>query len=468
LTFSYFHQNEEDIPDYGLPWLFNGPAPVNRANYYGLRDGNYLRASADIGTVKAEHDVNSHVTLRNQFRYANYGRDVLVTEPLLKGITPSTLLSKMNVTRHEIAVASTETFLDDQLDLISHFETGKLRHTVVAGLEAGRETSNPTRPNYLAPMTGLLNPDPNQMLDPDPTVVSRVKDTAIAAGAYALDTVSIGDKWDFTGGIRFDRFQNHYVQEIAPVANLRRTDQKPTWRAAAVYKPLPNVSLYFDAGTSFNPSAETLSLNAGTANVAPESNKTYEFGTKWRVNRLTANGSWFRTTKENAREADPNNPLLYVLAGVQRVSGVEADVRGRVTSRWDMLASYAYLDSKVISSQYYPNAIGYPLANVPRHTFASWNTYHLPRGFELGLGANYVSSRTASSTVPLDPVTGLVRQVPGYWVFNAMASCPLGEHLRLQVNAYNLSNRYYYDQIHPGHIVPGPGRSALVALKWKF
>ena len=36
-----------------------------------------------------------------------------------------------------------------------------------------------------------------------------------------------------------------------------------------------------------------------------------------------------------------------------------------------------------------------------------------------------MDSRTASSTTPLDPVTGLVKQVPGYWVFNAMAKYPL-------------------------------------------
>ena len=26
LTLSYFHQNEDDVPDYGISWLFNGPA----------------------------------------------------------------------------------------------------------------------------------------------------------------------------------------------------------------------------------------------------------------------------------------------------------------------------------------------------------------------------------------------------------------------------------------------------------
>jgi catecholate siderophore receptor len=244
----------------------------------------------------------------------------------------------------------------------------------------------------------------------------------------------------------------------------------PTWRAAAVYKPLSFGSLYFDAGTSFNPSAETLSLSAGTANLAPEKNRTYEFGTKWslRQNRLTANAAWFRTTKYNAREADPTNSLLYVLAGTERVSGVQVDVRGRLTSRWEMLGSYAYLDSRVAGSEYYPAAVGFPLANVPKNTVAYWSVFHMPKHFEFGAGANYESSRTASSTVPLDPTTGQLKQVPGYWVFNAMAGHPLGEHVDLQINAYNLADRYYYDQIHPAHIVPGAGRSALLDLKFHF
>ncbi len=157
-----------------------------------------------------------------------------------------------------------------------------------------------------------------------------------------------------------------------------------------------------------------------------------------------------------------------MLAGTQRVSGFESDVRGRLTSRWDMLGSYAYLDSRVVGSQFYPGAIGYPLANVPKHTVAYWNEFHMPKHFELGLGTNYESSRTASSTIPLDLTTGLLRQVPGYWVFNAMVGHPLGEHVDIQANVYNLADRYYYDQIHPAHIVPGAGRSALIDLKFKF
>ena len=470
LTLSYFHQNEDDIPDYGLPWLFNGPAPVPRSNYYGLEDGNFLRTYADIGTVRLEHDISDKVTVRNQVRYAKYSRDALITEPQLTGVKPSTPLDAMQVTRHEIGVESTETFLDEQLDAIAHFETGAIRHTLVAGVEGGRETSNPTRPNFTAPPTNLLNPNPAESLLPDAPVSTRVSDRALSAGAYAVDTVDVGRHWEFTGGLRFDRFDNKYDQTVAPVSHFRRVDQKPTWRAAAVYKPVPFGSVYVDAGTSFNPSAESLSLSAGTADLAAESNKTYEVGTKWDLsgNRLHVNTSWFRTVKDNAREASPANSLLYVLAGKQKVTGFETDLRGRITSRWEMLASYAHLDSRVVSSHFYPAAVGYPLANVPRNTLAVWNDYRLPAHFEFGVGANYVSSRNASSTVPLDPTTREVKQVPGYWVFNGMVGHPLGEHVDLQLNVYNVANRYYYDQIHPGHIVPGPGRSALIDLKFKF
>jgi catecholate siderophore receptor len=472
LTFSYFHQTADDIPDYGIPWLFNGPAPVNRTNYYGFADGNYLRTYDDIGTAKVEHDVNGNVTIRNQVRAANYVRDVLITEPqVATPVSLATPLNAITINRHEIGVNSVETYLDDQLDVTAKVRTGILEHSLVAGIEGGRETSDPTRPTWTnVPATSLLSPNPNQQLAGTETITSRVTTSSVSAAAYALDTVHIGSRWDLTGGIRWDRFATDYKQIVAPASAFSRVDEMPTWRAAAVFKPLPFGSIYFDAGTSFNPSAESLSLSAATANLPPEKNKTYEFGTKWnlRQNRLSVTGAIFRTEKTNAREPDPNNPLLSVLAGSQRVNGAQVEVRGRILSRWEMLASYANLDGKVVDSKYYPAAVGATLANVPRNTFNIWNDVRLPWRFEGGAGANYVSSRTASSTAPLDPTTGLVKEVPGYWVFNAMLKRRLNEHVDIQVNANNLANRYYYDELHPAHIVLGPGRSALVGINFKF
>ena len=471
-TFNYFHQTADDNPDYGIPWLFNGPAPVPHDNYYGFQKGNYLRTYDDIGTAKVEHDVNPHVTVRDQARYANYVRDVLITEPQIPStVTLGTPLDDITVTRHEIGVNSVESFLDEQLDMTARFQTGFIGHTLVSGVEAGRETSDPIRPAWTnVPTTSLLDPDPYQAFSGTETITSNVHTTAVTAAAYVLDTMRLGKKWDLTGGIRWDRFDTHYTQSVAPASAFERVDEMPTWRTALVYKPVPIGSFYVAAGTSFNPSAETLSLSAATANLPPEKNRTYEAGSKWDLphDKLSLRAALFRTVKTNAREPDPTNSLLDVLAGNERVDGFEIEARGHVTRRWDLLASYANLDSRVISSNYYPASIGAPLANVPRSTFNCWSDYRLPGHWDMGFGTNFVSSRTASSTAPYDPVTGLIKEVPGYWVFNAMARHPLTEHVDLQINVYNIANRYYYDELHPAHIVLGPGRSALAGLRFKF
>ncbi len=157
--------------------------------------------------------------------------------------------------------------------MTAHAQTGFIRHDIVAGIEGGRETSDPTRPTWTnVPTTSLLNPNPDQALTGTATITSIVHTTSVTAAAYALDTMKIGKHWDLTGGIRWDRFDTRYSQSVAPVAAFRRIDEMPSWKAAAVYKPVAIGSIYFDAGTSFNPSAESLSLSASTASLPPEKN----------------------------------------------------------------------------------------------------------------------------------------------------------------------------------------------------
>lgn len=471
-TLSYMHQTADDTPDYGVPWLFNAPAPVNRRNYYGFEDGSFLRTSADLGTARVEHDFNEHFTLRNQFRLASYSRDTRITEARIAGTpTPSTPLEQLRVARNQIAVSSTEAMLDEQLDLTGRFSTGRLSHSLVGGVEATRETSNPLRLAWAnVPSASLLNPTPYDHFTGTSSVSSRVRTTELGSSAYVLDTIHLTSQLELSAGIRWDRFAADYQNTVGAIASFRRADYMTSWRSALVYKPLPFGSFYVAAGTSFNPSAESLSLSASIANLTPESNRNYEAGTKWelRQGRLSIRSAVFRTDKLNAREPDPNNSALNVLAGRQRAQGVTVEMNGQLNRRWSMLAGYTHLDAKLIASSFYPAAVGASLANVPANTFNFWSNYRLPKRWQIGAGGNYVASRTASSTVPLDPVTGLTKSVPGYWVFNAMAEHRLAEHVELQANVYNIANRYYFDQLHPAHLVPGPGRSALLGIKFRF
>ena len=529
-TLNYVHLQDNDTPDYGVPWLYNAPAPGPiRHNYYGFPNENYLQTNDDILTLKVEHEFSPNLNLHTIARAANYPRQAQITEPQtcsnaplsvpVGGIvatlptsavntalpcpyTPSSDPSTIVVNRNQIQTKSIEGDLWDQTEVTARFKVLGVPNSLAAGVEGGQEISNPIRYSYTinkintVPSTSLLNPDAQQPFSGTQYITSVVHTKAESVGVYFVDTVKVGHLFELSGGVRWDRFDTGYNlwqpappaggTVTTPVAPISRVDEQPTYRAAFVYKPSSHGSLYFDYGTSFDPSAEALSLSVGLANgsLAPEENETYEAGAKWSFlnERLLTEGAWFRTEKDNAHETDPTNSNNIVAAGNQLVKGVQFSVVGRLPQGMDLVAGYAYLDSAVIYSEFFPTSVGYPLANVPKQTFNVFVTHRLPWRLNAGLGGNYVASRTASSTVPYVPtgyatnpngagfvVTSVaMKQVPGYWVFNAMLRRPITERLELQANVNNILNRYYIDLPHPSHLIPGAGANALIGINFKF
>jgi catecholate siderophore receptor len=541
-TLSYVHLAENDTPDYGLPWLTNELAPANRHSYFGFPNQNYLKTNDDILTLKVGHDFSRSLNLHTIARAANYPRQAQITEPQICSNAPlsvpvggfvsslPTLAYNSTVTcpytpatpaeditqvnRNQIQTNSVEGILWDQTEVTARFKTLGIPHNLVAGAEGGQEISNPIRTSYTinkintVPDTTLLNPDEAQPFAGTPYITSIVHTKSKSAGVYFIDTMKLGRLFELSGGVRWDYFNTGYnLYQPTPPANgtvtatvapISRVDEQPSYRAAFVYKPSTRGSLYFDYGTSWNPDAESLSLSVGlvNGNVAPEENESYEAGAKWSFlnERLLVEGAWFRTEKDNAHETSPTNSNDIVAAGNQLVKGVQFSVTGRLPEEMDLVAGYAYLDSSVLYSQFFPTAVGYPLANVPRQTFNLFITHRLPLRFNGGLGGNYVAARTASSTVPYVPtsygpaetfalgsapcsvtvttcypvLTTAMKQVPGYWVFSAMLKRPLTKNLELQANVYNLLNRYYIDLPHPSHLIPGPGASALIGVNFRF
>ena len=234
-----------------------------------------------------------------------------------------------------------------------------------------------------------------------------------------------------------------------------------------VFKPLPNGSIYAGYGTSFNPSAEGLTLStnfnsAARVNVDPEESASYELGTKWEFfnRKLLLGGAVFRTDKSNARTEDPLNPLdVVVLNGEERVDGIELNAAGSITEDWKVFGGYTFMSSEILNSAD-KRLIGRELANTPENTFSLWTTYRLPWNIELGAGARFTDQRLNTS-VP-------ARVAPDYWVFDGMATYYVNKTLSVQLNVYNLTDERYIDQLSGGHFVPGPGRSATVAVNFKF
>ena len=539
---SYEHFTESDTPDYGLPWFLSGLAPgVDRHAYYGFADENFLRTNDDVLTVRANHTFRNNLDLHTIGRFANYPRNAQITEPQIcsnaslsvpvggwvtalptSSVTgkacpftagvfnPATAL----VNRNQLQIKSVEGDLWDTIELTGHFKLLGVRHDLVTGMEGGREISNPVRTSYMiggvnsVPYTTLLNPATGQPFGGMGYVSSIAHTTSRSVGLYFLDTLKLGHLFEVSGGVRWDRFATNYnlyqpappvgATVTLPVPPTFRVDEQPTYRAAFVYKPSHHGSVYFDYGTSFNPAAESLSLSIGLASgsAAPEENESFEAGTKWSLlnERLRVEGAVFRTEKDNARETDPTNSNNIVAAGNQLVRGVQASAVGQLPHGMDLIVGYAYLDSRVTYSKFFPTSVGYPLANVPANTFNFFVTRKIGLDFTGGFGGNFVDARTASSTVPYVPtsyraattfavgsapcgstattcfqvLSTAMKQVPGYWVFDAMVRRPLTEHIDLQANVYNLANNFYIDQPHPSHLIPAPGLSALIGANFRF
>jgi len=475
---SYFHQTTDDIPDYGLPWFNGAPAAVPRQNFYGF-DSDYLNTNADLFSVDVVHKHGDGLQVHGLVRDARYERESRLTEPLIPpAVPPTTPLDQITVTRNVFTGRSIEAMTQAQGDVTLRFATGAIEHALVTGLEFARESSAPWFGFGVGvPGTNLLNPTPHEPFTATSTAPRLIADTdANSLGVYALDTLKLGDAWQVVAGVRWDRFAVDYRADRfavggAPTGSeeIQRTDEEPSYRAAVVYKPRESGSVYLSWGTSFNPSAETLSfitsgraLGINNAFLAPEENESFELGTKWDLldNALALSTAVFRITKDNARVPDPNNPGFNMLAGEQRVDGVTVTVLGAI-GRWRLSGGYTHLDSEVVKSAAGAAPVGSPLANAPDDTFTAWAARAISSRFEIGVGARYVSDQLAQNVPP-------IKAVESYWALDAMGKYRVSQRLTLKLNLTNLTDEYYLDQLHPFHVVPGPGFTAMLAINATF
>ena len=479
ITVGYSHLQQDNISDYGIPWVpatnnalaayRDQPAPVPRDTFYGFLSRDKEKLRADLATIQFTHTFDDNFSLRNQLRYANSSRDSIATPPRFNN-------NNSTVINRELRswIAEDEVW-DNQTDFTARFDTGFIKHSLVTGAAFTREGNIRKLRTALNSTTTLLNPNPNDtftgVITTYPNHVGDI--TANSQAFYIFDTLSFGEKFDLTGGIRWDRFDAEGVTAaanqttmVATLTPIARVDKLFSYRVGAVYKPVSNGSIYASISSSLNPSLEGLSIAPASAALDPEKTYNYELGTKWDLfrNRILLSAALFRVDKTNARTPEIDGTLT-VLDGRQRVNGIELGVTGIITRGWNVMAGYTLLDSRVLKS----NAnlsngvsleLGKRLVNTPRNSMSFWSTYQTPWRLTIGGGTRFIGQRYGN--------TINTRRVESYWLVDAMASYRINKFIDLRVNAYNLTNEYYFDRIGGGHLVPGAGRSALFGIGLNF
>lgn len=482
VTLGFLHQSDDNLPDFGVPAMRGQRLDgVSRDAYFGWRNLDKEKIQSNMLTAKVEHDFGSGARLQNLTRYSRLNRDTVISASHvnLKDMQPGYYRP---AGPQAYGRDSTTTMWINQTNLTQRFDTGGLGHTLVTGFEIARETYDRTNSAYNInrqfPAGGyLLARPPGYWTGTTDLRDSSLNETSLNTRAlYATDAIALNPLWDLNLGMRYDWIRGSSSSAPLP-AGVRSTvdssDGRFSGRMALGFKPADNGRIYVAYGTAFNPSAEFLvttgsGLDAATASLSPEKNRSLELGTKWDVleRQLALTGALFQVDKTNARERMADGS--YLLAGEQRVRGLELGAAGRITPQWDVFANYTYMASKTVRSLVQPARVGQALGNTPRHSLNLWSTYVLPHGWTLGYGARFVGKRNVTSAGD--------GQLASYWVHSLMVGYEVNPQWKLRLNLDNLGNKAYVagvrqqlgSESRSSAIEYGEGRSARLTAMYQF
>ncbi|WP_068635924.1 catecholate siderophore receptor Fiu [Thauera butanivorans] len=511
-TLSYLHVEQDNVPDGGIPTVglkgyYNaalaaagiGARKVDTENFYGSKH-DFEDVSLDMFTVKVEHDIAPGTTVRNTSRWGKVRHELLLTAPGSanssatnpNGINAGNVNNPetWTVTRSRQTKWQENELLTNQTNLTTEFSTGPLAHSLSAGLEFIHERQ------LTKTLVGAGSMVPGNLYDPsrhDPvsnydlgTDGRKADGETTTIGAYLFDTAKLGERWQFTAGVRLDRYRTEARNVVASTAtshpalpvgtlvplNIDAKDTLTSWKVGALYKPAANGSIYAAYATSKQPpggSNFTLSATGiNNPNMDPQEARTIELGTKWDLldERLAFTAAIYRT--ENKNDLTQTDPVTGDVTqwGKKTVKGIELGLVGAITPAWQVSAGLARMKTEVEegSTSQQGNAVQWS----PELSFTAWTTYRLPFGLTVGGGARYVDSMLRSSNDAT--ATTNMPEVDDYWVYDAMASYEISKNVSLQLNVYNLTDKKYVASMNNNgaRYTPGTPRSALLSANFQF
>jgi catecholate siderophore receptor len=462
ITFGYEYFHDGRRADRGITSFQGKPADVPIETYYGNPNDSHVKANVNLLSGTLDHQIGK-LNIRNRTLFGDYDR---FYQNYVPGVTNA---SKTLVTLTAYNNATHRRNLFNQTDLSYLAETGKIRHTLVGGVELGRQQTENLR------NSGFFNNTATSVQVPydNPTIATPVTFRPNATDAnnrlrlnlgatYLQDQIEINRYVQVIAGVRYDHFDLKYHNNRNG-DDLRRVDNLVSPRFGVVVKPVSDVSIYGSYGVSYLPSAgdQFSSLTSITQQVKPEKFTNYEVGVKCDVRRfLSLTSAVYRLNRTNTRSTDPNNPTAIIQTGSQRTNGFEIGVNGSITRDWSVAGGYSYQDAFITSATTAALA-GKQVGQVPHHTFSLWNKYQIIPKLSAGLG---IINRSDMFAAVDDTVT-----LPGYTRVDAAVFYSFDEHWRLQANFENLFNQKYYANADSNtNISPGSPFGARVGLTARF
>ncbi|WP_052699183.1 TonB-dependent siderophore receptor [Hyphomicrobium sp. 99] len=514
LTVNYLHQENDRVPDYGVPFL-RAPGTtvglpstefgVPRSNYFG-KDTDRDQTTVDMLTARLTKKVNPWLTINNDTRLEFFDRDISTT-------AANCALTVNNVATDGCSAAffgpagdspyyfgagggssyEQESWgFQNITTAIAKLNVGGFRHEAVAGFDVFHQEDDRIAGRYVNPTTGgaatkipgtLQNPNyssDNYVVVPNP--LNKKAANATDYALFASDRMWLTPEFSLLGGIRWDAYQANYswTNTTTGVWNPEVGSYTPFWspKLSAIWEPTKQQTYYVSWATSSSPAGQFITqgvnpigTTAGQDTLSPEENESYEIGAKWSLldGRIGISAAAFRVDKSNAYYTQPDGSIVQS-GEEQRVEGVEIGVNGMVTDKWMVAVAYTHMDSEIRFAND-STLIGNHVPGVPENAATFWTTYdvasliNVPGKLLVGGGVTYAQDMFIRNDE--------TNKLPQTLVFNGMVSYEIDRY-RFALNGYNLTDELYYDGYFQGEnafssrATPGAGRSVTFTAGVKF
>ena len=254
----------------------------------------------------------------------------------------------------------------------------------------------------------------------------------VMSGMFVQDIFTPNPDWELVGGVREDYWvaYNGFRQDTPPPAGIPASQSFPDLsraitspRLAALFHASPSTDLRASVYQGFRvPTINELyrvfrvrnDVTVANAQLRPERLTGGEIGVQHRWapfnTRLTA--FWNEIT-DLVTNVTLSTPLPDCPAGTTcrqrqnldlvRVRGLEAELEFRPAQSWRFLATYVFLDTRVVAASQQPSLEGLRLAQVPEHSLTLVARYENPDSVNASVITRYVDKQFEddANTLPL-------------------------------------------------------------------
>ncbi|MGH8653517.1 MAG: TonB-dependent siderophore receptor [Gammaproteobacteria bacterium] len=408
----YQYRFRDNASDRGIPIVNGRPAPVAISRYYEEPGISAVETETHRAGFLWSHAFDDHWVLRHRFKADRNRLDGQRIEP--GEVIDGRMLRRTARERTQ----DTETYFTT-LDLTGEFTTGVFKHRVLTDLDYyDTET-----------VLGGGADIPYVAIDLFEPVYSGVRPLFRAVrestrrqdwfGLYFQDQIDLLENLHVQGGGRYDWASSEESQSATGPAK-RVEDRAFSPRVGLIYQPTSWLGLYGSYSESFGAFAQLGRSRTGEA-FGPETATQYEAGVKADPldGNLTATLAFYHLSKQDILTPDPVDPDFSVQIGAARSRGIELDVSGELSPALKLIASLAYTDTEITSSNLGDE--GNPLVAVPEWSGSLWAVHTRQegplRGLKLGAGIFAEDARSGDNAGTFE--------LPGYVRVDLLAGYPM-------------------------------------------